>query len=321
MNGVGVSMVYAMMILIPSTCFPQKAALMNSFIQTIFGVGMFCGPVFGSILIPIGGYETPFISLGIMEAVLSVLGIIIIPAFPADKKTEKKIKNSKPIGYLHLLVRFSTISILLPTGVVFLFSGFRDTAYVLHYQEVTGLAANIVGILFVANSLTAAITGFVVGVLTQKGYAISVMILAHVLTPLTTFAMFVPYFLPKIETRGWAVLILVMNGISVDAAVNPSYLLLQKAAIRNGERNIDQVRKFASSSFMIIFCSGRIVGAAIVGGYLNELVGFYFTSLIYTMVAIVTVTWHIVFLVKSGFIGKVYFDTEEDIAEDIASDN
>ena len=261
-----------------------------------------------------------------MEAVLSVLGILIIPVFPADKKTEKKLKTSKPIGYLHLLVRFSTISVLLSTSVVFHFSGFRDAAYVLHYQEVTGLAANTVGILFVANSLTAAITGIVVGVLTQKGYAISVMILAHVLTPLTTFVMFVPYFLPKIETGGWAVLILpslrqIMNEISVDAAAKTSNLLLQKAAIRNGERNIDQVRKFASSSFMIILCSGRIVGAAIVGGYLNELVGFYFTSLIYTMVAIVTVTWHIVFLVKSGFIGKFYFDTEEDIAEDIANDN
>ena len=146
------------------------------------------------------------------------------------------------------------------------------------------------------------------------------MIIAQCLTPLTTFAMFLPYILPEIETKGWAILTLATNGVSVDAAINPSYLLLQKAAIKNGVQNIDQVRKYSSSCFMIILSMGRILGAALIGGYLNELVGFYFTSLIYTSVAMVTVTWHIVFLVRSGLIGKVYFDTDVDNDEP-ASDN
>ena len=306
-----------MMILISSTCFPQKVALMNSFIHTVFGVGMFLGPVFGSILIPVGGYVTPFVSIGLIETVFSFLGMIIIPVFPASKKTANDFKTKE---YLMFLVSFPALSVFVPTIVVTLMSGFRDSAYALHYHEVTGLAYQKIGLLFVVNALAATITLSVVGVLTQKGFGPSIMIIAQCLTPLTTFAMFLPYILPEIETKGWAILTLATNGVSVDAAINPSYLLLQKAAIKNGVQNIDQVRKYSSSCFMIILSMGRILGAALIGGYLNELVGFYFTSLIYTSVAMVTVTWHIVFLVRSGLIGKVYFDTDVDNDEP-ASDN
>ena len=152
-------------------------------------------------------------------------------------------------------------------------------------------------------------TGAVVAILVDQGWGIGAVLFSQIVTPLTAFAMFLPYFLPKLETTAWAVLILVVNGLSMDALVNPCYLLTQTIAIKRGAQSIDQVRTFGSMSFIIVMSSGRILGASVFGGFLNEHFGFYFTSLIYSVFAVITSTWHVIFLARNGLLGKLYYPT------------
>ena len=152
--------------------------------------------------------------------------------------------------------------------------------------------------------------------LVERGFGTFVMISSQVLIVATAFAMFLPHFVPQMESTIWAVIILAINGISVDGMMNPFYLLIQKLAVKDASADsIEQVRTFASVSFSIMMSSGRIFGAIVLGGFVNEQVGFYWTSLIYGAIALCTASWHILFLARASLLGRVYYPTSLERAE------
>ena len=71
---------------------------------------------------------------------------------------------------------------------------------------------------------------------------------------------------------------------------------------------MQQVKALTASSYNLVLASGRTFGAFVIGGYLNDIMGFYYMSLTYTILLTVTGTWHILFLIKSGFVRRVYYD-------------
>ncbi|XP_063714068.1 MFS-type transporter SLC18B1-like isoform X1 [Symsagittifera roscoffensis] len=315
-NGVGVAMTFAMLTPIPLKCFPEKAGLMAGIIQTSFCLGVFSGPIIGSILIPYGGYTAPFIFSGATEALFSFLAIFIFPSLTNSTVNNKHNRKSSSGGYLKFLAKFSTMSVVIPSSVVFFMSGFRNAAFSLHFQEAIGIDIGSMGFVFVSNAITAGITGAVVATLVERGFGTFVMISSQVLIVATAFAMFLPHFVPQMESTIWAVIILAINGISVDGMMNPFYLIIQKLAVKDASADsIEQVRTFASVSFSIMMSSGRIFGAIVLGGFVNEQVGFYWTSLIYGAIALCTASWHILFLARASLLGRVYYPTSLERAE------
>ena len=158
-NGVGVAMTFAMLTPIPLKCFPEKAGLMAGIIQTSFCLGVFSGPIIGSILIPYGGYTAPFIFSGATEALFSFLAIFIFPSLTNSTVNNKHNRKSSSGGYLKFLAKFSTMSVVIPSSVVFFMSGFRNAAFSLHFQEAIGIDIGSMGFVFVSNAITAGITG------------------------------------------------------------------------------------------------------------------------------------------------------------------
>ena len=127
--------------------------------------------------------------------------------------------------------------------------------------------------------------------------------------------MFLPYFVPQLETKAWAVILLVVNGISIDGVINPFYLIMQNEAVRRGSGSLEQVRTFASSSFSVVMSSGRILGSVIFGGFFNEHLGYYFTCLIYAVIALLTLAWHVIFLARVGLLRRAYYPTSLEITK------
>lgn len=67
--------------------FPEKKlARMNGILQTFTGLGMLCGPIMGSVLFTIGGFQLPFYTVGIL---LIALGAMNIYMLPADSNSEE----------------------------------------------------------------------------------------------------------------------------------------------------------------------------------------------------------------------------------------
>ena len=155
-NGAGVAMTYAMLNPIPVKCFPEKAGLMAGIIQTCFGLGMFSGPIVGSVLIPVGGYSAPFLFAGVTEALFSLIAYFV---FPPDENSTEKDKNKQSGDFLKFLGTSSAMSVIVPSVVVFFMSGFRDAAYSLHFHEAIGIDLHSMGFVFVPSAIAEATAG------------------------------------------------------------------------------------------------------------------------------------------------------------------
>ena len=137
--------------------FLTNPGLLTGIIQTCFCTGMFSGPIIGSALVPFGGYSAPFLVAGGLEALFSCIAILIFP--PAAKRYSPTNHPNESEHYLKFFVTFSTMSVVIPSLVVFLMSGFRDAAYSLHFHEAIGIDLGSMGYVFASNALAATITG------------------------------------------------------------------------------------------------------------------------------------------------------------------
>lgn len=61
--------------------FPEKKlARMNGILQSFTGFGMLVGPILGSVLFNLGGFQLPFYSVGVLLLLLALLNHCMIPA-------------------------------------------------------------------------------------------------------------------------------------------------------------------------------------------------------------------------------------------------
>ena len=146
--------------------FSEKAALINTIIQTSIGCGLCLGPPIGSLLLPLGGYKCPFILVGSLEFLAFILGIALIP--PTDKHPATEPKSKSP-HYFQFLGNASTLSVAIPIALLYCTPGIRDTTYSLYFEDVMKLSPANVGFIFITYSVVFLITGTVVGLLVEKG--------------------------------------------------------------------------------------------------------------------------------------------------------
>lgn len=60
--------------------FPErKLARMNGILQTFTGLGMLCGPIMGSLLFTLGGFQLPFYTVGVLLLFLSAMNQYLLP--------------------------------------------------------------------------------------------------------------------------------------------------------------------------------------------------------------------------------------------------
>ena len=283
--------------------YPEKAGVITSIIQTCLGLGLCMGPPLGSLLIPLGGYKTPFIVVSVIEFIVFILGCIFVPSKGA--KAKSKIKGS---DYVRFLVKPSTLSAVIPAAAIFCIVGVRDSACALYFENVLGLDNVTVGYVFIANSVAYFITCPLVGILVELGFGTYAEVVFQISAPIISFGFFLPKIVPALESVPWGIVILFGNGCAVASVMNPTYLILEKVAIKQGVTDQQQIKTMAASCYNMITSSGGTFGSFVVGGYLNDQVGFYWMYLAFTGFLTVTSTWHVIFLFKSKLVRRVYYD-------------
>ncbi|XP_075258435.1 MFS-type transporter SLC18B1-like [Convolutriloba macropyga] len=304
-NGAGASMLYSTTIPMAVRMYPEKASLITTGVQVGVGCGLCLGPPIGSLLIPMGGYKCPFLVIGCTEFVVFTLSWLAIPA----NRVQSTSTKFRPSDYIRYLCRFSTLSEIVPTAALFCIPGIRDSAYSLFFEDVIGVDKTKVGYLFMFNSADVFISGPIIGFLVEKGMGTIIGVASQIFTLLVAFALYLPHLVPGLETVAWCAMILACNGLIMSSTLNPGYLILEKIAIRQGFTDLEQVKTMSASSFNFALSCGQTFGAFVVGGYINDVVGFYNMCLIYVFLLIVTGTWNITFLFRYGLVGRVYYDT------------
>ena len=59
--------------------FPEgKLARMNGILQSFTGLGMLMGPIMGSLLFKLGGFQLPFYTVGVLLLALAMINYIAI---------------------------------------------------------------------------------------------------------------------------------------------------------------------------------------------------------------------------------------------------
>ena len=84
--------------------FPeQKLPRMNGILQSFTGLGMLVGPIMGSILFKIGGFQLPFYSVGFLLLVLAFINYALVPSDLEEKcglgKSSSSCETSEQTPY------------------------------------------------------------------------------------------------------------------------------------------------------------------------------------------------------------------------------
>lgn len=87
------------------TLYPDKVGAIYSWGSTVHGVGYSIGPAVGGLLYDIGGFYLPFLAIGTLDIIFSILTLVALP----KEHSQTSGKTDKP-GI------FSTLNIILKVG-------------------------------------------------------------------------------------------------------------------------------------------------------------------------------------------------------------
>ena len=304
-NGLGAAMLYGTASPIAMMTFPERIGVITAITQSSLGLGLCIGPPIGSVLIPLGGYKTPFIAVALVEFLVYLASIAILPSRGSEQNKSKFRASS----YIKFIFKFSTMSVVIPGAAITCISGVRDTAYSLYFTDVLGIDSETVGYLFIANSVAFLLTCPLVGLVVELGFGPFLIVFCQLTVPLNALGFFLPKYFPKLQSIPWSLTLLFLNGFFAASMMNPIYLILEKVALKEGLRDRNQIKTIVASTFNLIYCVGLTIGSFLIGGYLNDQVGFYYMSLSYTGLLTITAIWHLAFLYQNNFIRRLFYDT------------
>ena len=300
----GASMLYSTALPIAAQMFPEKAGVITSVAQISIGLGLCVGPSIGSVLVPLGGYRLPFLTVAVLEFFLFLFGLWVIPSKGVGKQ-KTKIKSS---DYINFLLRFGTLSVLVPTLIIFAIPGVRDSSYSRYFQDYLGMSEETASLFFTVMTIGYLVESPIVGVLVEFGYGAYLAIGSVITAPLFVFGFFVPKIIHPLECVPWIVFVLFFNGSTIGLIYNPSYMLLEKVAVSEGFTNMVQTKAMAASAFNLNAAAGRSIGSFLLGGLLNDHVGFYYMILVYSILLTIGAIWYVLFLFSRNLVRRLYYD-------------
>ena len=271
---------------------------------------MLLGPLLGSAIYSIGGYQWVFFSTGILGASILIISVILIPNSANCNLSKTKVDPKKIFKFIF---EPRVFLFLIPTTIMVSTSGFKSSSFSLYCKDYLGISNESSGYMFLPFSIGFFVAAPIYGVLVKLGYGCIVEILAQFFNCFILFCLFIPQILHVFENIYYILSILFIYGVAQSSVFNPHFLIMEKIALSMGYKNIPEIRTLSASCYGLLIASSKAVGASLFGGYINEWIGYYNTCLCYACLLLLTSIWMTLFLFYQGLAKKdVFYKSNDD---------
>uniref|UniRef100_A0A1I7XVW7 MFS domain-containing protein n=1 Tax=Heterorhabditis bacteriophora TaxID=37862 RepID=A0A1I7XVW7_HETBA len=269
---------------ISAKCFPGKIAVIIGLMETFSGLGYTAGPLIGGFLYEFGGFQTPFLVLGIILILATFLSCWLIESHDGDEQ----MSDSK--GMVAML-RIPVIWVMVYAIIVCAISlSFLDPTLSAHLQSFN-LSPTMVGLMFLLCGGIYTISAPFWGVLIDKFHcSIGVMLFGSVTTVISMVLIGPSVFMPFEKSLVLIGFSLAVLGIAAGALYIPTFQSCLDAVKAHGYDDSFSTYGCVSGVFQSAFAFGAFIGPTL-GGFAVETIGFEWTT---TIIGII----HIVFILS-----------------------
>lgn len=262
-----------------------------SLMETSFGVGMTTGPAVGGILYDYNGFKFPFIIVGGVLVLCSIISALIIDRKSSDNHNEDRISlesgtltnksvdttyrklfatSAVTIPFIVLVLSEMSVAWFVPTLEPFLSSNFH-------------LDSTITGIMFSIEGLTYAAFSPLFGILLDRGMspylAMSIGVFCQILGLILLGPASYFEFIQKSPYTTGAGLFILGSGIAASFIVTLTYMLAEASKADKNIKDTEQTRGMITSLWLIAENIGGWSGSFL-GGVTYDNIGFEGGSLV-----------------------------------------
>ncbi|KAF0289000.1 MFS-type transporter SLC18B1 [Amphibalanus amphitrite] len=273
--------------------FPGRVNTAVAWLGSSLTAGLALTPVFWGGLYAVGGFGTPFYTLGVVMLVVAAFNSWLMPA------VEEESNRRQPRFLGTLLVFLSSTDNLICMATVFMFStdfSTVDASIAPYADAVLGITPAMIGLyLFVSTSLYV-VANFFWGWLAERSRLPFALIAPCLLFSSLGLLLLAPSPLLGLEPSKW----LLGLGLSVEevffgGAFTPCYKVMLDASIARGLDDSLTTQAFVSSMLQTMYTMGVAVGP-VSGGALIDAYGF---PVMTTVLAFITMVVGLLVTVKA----------------------
>uniref|UniRef100_A0A1I7T8U7 MFS domain-containing protein n=1 Tax=Caenorhabditis tropicalis TaxID=1561998 RepID=A0A1I7T8U7_9PELO len=258
---------------IAAKSFPKNVAFVVGILETFAGLGYTAGPVIGGLFYDIGGFQLPFLVLGVVLLVASVLAIFLI------EKTKDEQGNSEDKGML-AIVKLPQIWIPIFSVIACAISlSFLDPTLSNHLESFK-LSPTEIGLMFLLCGSFYTVMCPLFGAIMDKCHNGNTLLLLGSIA--TAFSMFfigpTPILSAYVDKDLWVIGVsLAVLGLAASALYIPCFQMCLDEVKERGFKNNFHTYGCVSGIFQAAFGFGSFLGPTI-GSVIVESVGFRWTT-------------------------------------------
>ena len=237
--------------------------------ETCFAVGLIVGPTVGGALFEVGGYTLPFVVLG---AILLLQSLMVFLLLPSQEKDNKDGENNN--GQLFAALKIPSVAIfalvIVSTSMII---GFLQATLEPHLRPLD-LTPVQLGFMFVLNGAAYAITAPLWGYLSDKAFTPRHVTICGSTVVFVAFLLVGPVpFIPLETTTTLCICSLILYGIGMGGNLVATFTGLHRDIIENGFPNDLSTYGLVSGIWNSSFAFGCFIGPSL-GGVLFDSIGF-----------------------------------------------
>ncbi|KAL6724559.1 hypothetical protein Aduo_019439 [Ancylostoma duodenale] len=257
---------------ISAKCFPGNIAVIVGLMETFAGLGYTAGPVIGGFLYEFGGFQVPFLVLGVILIFATALAWMLIENYKDDDVGASK-------GMIAML-RIPVIWIMVYAIVVCAISlSFLDPTLSAHLQSFN-LSPTMVGLMFLLCGGIYTLSAPVWGLLIDKYHCTTGVMIFGSATTVISMALIGPSpFFPFDKNLIVIGISLAILGVAAGALYIPTFQSCLDAVKEHGYDDSFRTYGCVSGVFQSAFAFGGFMGPT-VGGFAVEKIGFAWTTTI-----------------------------------------
>ena len=295
--GIGASMVWSTGVLIMVPLVPEYSEAITTWTESCIGLGIAFGPPVGSFLYTFGGFLTPFLSLGIIQLLLTITCVFYIPN-PIKNKDKKNLNlslNKKSISekdpglnFFYYITRPYVLCASIPLFMQSMSFGFFEVAVGPYLEDYFCIGGSFSGYYFLPFAITYALAILTLAPLIERGYAGYIYLTSIFISALSFTMLWTPDTFPIVQHKHWLTFWLAAQGLAISGSFVPASIIFEMLAFDIGFKDNQNVKLVVTSWLNACFAIGRKFGPLVTGGFFLDLYGFYNSCLLQAGIVIVT---------------------------------